>query len=325
MHRIFNQLALSLGCAAAFLGLPAAAQDYPSRPIKLQVPFGPGGATDVLARLVGDELAMRLGQPVITENRPGASTGVAAAYVAKSRPDGYTLLLSTPTHSINAAASTNLGFDSVKDFEFVGKIGQIGFVVMASPKLQVSDLRSLIALGQADPRRLQYASSGLNAQGHLWTDAFMREARIQALHVPYKGETQALTDLLGGQVNLFLCTFTVCGQRMNDGTLVPLAVTSAKRHPHAPHVPTVAEAGFPKAEMNWWAFLAAPRGTPPAVVDRLNSAINAMLADEKVKSKLAGLGIEPEARTTPATTQALVASEIERWRSSIVKVSAEAN
>lgn len=326
MNRMLNGLALALGCAATLLTMPVAAQEYPNRPIKIQVPFGPGGATDVLARLVGDELAARLGQPVISENRPGASTGVAASYVAKAKPDGYTLLLSTPTHSINAAASSNLPFDAMKDFEFVGKIGQIGFVLMASPQLQVTDLKGLVALGLRDPRRLKYASSGLNAQGHLWTESFMRETKVQALHVPYKGETQALTDLLGGQVNLFLCTFTVCGQRMNDGTLVPLVVTTASRHPQAPNVPTIAEAGYPKAEMNWWAFLAAPRGTPPSVIERLNSAINAMLADDKVKTKLAALGIEPEARTSPAATQALVGSEVERWRSSIVKVSSgEAN
>ncbi|MBB3181137.1 tripartite tricarboxylate transporter substrate-binding protein [Variovorax sp. Sphag1AA] len=319
MNLAFKRLAITLGLAIASIAAPAAAQEYPSKPIKLQIPFSPGGATDVLARLVGDEFATRLGQPVIAENRPGASTGLAAAYVAKSKPDGYTLLLSTPTHSINAAASQNLPFDAVNDFEFIGKIGQIGFVLMASPDLQVTDLQGLVALARREPDRLKYASSGLNAQGQLWTDAFIQKARINALHIPYKGETQALTDLLGGQVNLFLCTFTVCGPRMNDKAMVPLAVTTSRRFAQAPTVPTVIEAGFPEAEMNWWAFIAAPKGTPPAVIQRLNTTLNEMLADETFKKRLLALGIDPEPRTTAAATRSLIRSEIDRWRSSVVK------
>lgn len=323
MNRIFKSLALGLALAASAL-TPVAAQDYPSRPIKLTIPFGTGGATDVLARMVGDELATRLGQPVVAENRPGASTGVAAEYVARARPDGYTLLFSTPTHALNAATSTNLRFDAVSDFEFVGKIGQVAFVLMASPKLGVSDVQGLVNLARAEPGKLRYGSSGTNSQGHLWTESFLLQAKMQALHVPYKGETQVLTDLLGGHIDFFLCTVTACGARMSDPSLKALAVTSAKRHAPAPQVPTIAEAGYPNAEVTWWAFMAAPKGTPAPVISKLNAALNDLLADEKFRKRLQASGIDPESRTTPAALRSLVQSELERSRAAFVKTGATA-
>jgi len=303
-------LALALGLSAG-----ASAQDYPNRPIKLSIPFAPGGASDVLARMVADGLGARLGQPVIPENKPGGSTAIAASYVAKSKPDGYTLLFSTPTHAINAATSKEkLPYEPINDFEFIGKVGHIGFVVLANPQLKVKDMQGLLAAMRSQPGKLQYGSPGTNTQGNLWTEAFMRQYKVEALHVPYKGENEALSALLGGQLSFMACTFSACAQHVGQPNVTALAVTTATRFAGAPNLPTMAEAGVPTAELVWYGFVAAPKGTPPAVVQKINTALNEMLADDKFKKRLQASGIEAEAQTTPASTRQMVESELQRWR-----------
>jgi tripartite-type tricarboxylate transporter receptor subunit TctC len=310
IRRAFLALGMALGAAAA-----VQAQDFPSRPIKLVIPFSPGGASDVLARMVADELGTRLGQPVIPDNRPGGSTAVAASFVARSRADGYTLLFSTPTHSINAATSTEkLPYDPVGDFDFIGKVGHIGFIVLANPQLKVKDMHGLVAAMRSQPGKLQYGSPGTNSQGHLWTESFLRLAKVEALHVPYKGENQALLDLLGGQLSLLACTFSTCAQHIGQPNVTALAVTTPARFAGAPQLPTMSESGYRNMDLVWYGFLAAPKGTPAPVVQKISAALNETLADEKFKKRLLANGIEPEVRSSPAATRALVEEEVQRWR-----------
>jgi len=301
-----------LSCALAF---SVSAQDYPNRPIKLTIPFAPGGASDLLARTVADELGARLGQIVVPENRAGGATAVAASYVAKSKPDGYTVLFSTPTHAINAATSAEkLPYDPLNDFDFIGKIGQIGFVVFANAQLKVRDMQGLVAMMRSQPGKLQYGTAGNGTQANLWTEAFLRHAKVEALHVPYKGENEALSALLGGHLHFTTCTFTACAQHVNQPQLTALSVTTPSRFSGIPQLPTMAESGFPGHELVWYGFLAVPKGTPQPVIQKLNTALNQMLADENFRKRLLVGGIEAETRTSPAAVRSLVETELQRWR-----------
>ncbi len=308
-----------LTAIAIVSAFPAAAEEFPSRPVRLVIPFAPGGASDVLARAVAEHLAQRLGQPVIPDNRPGGTTAIAASFVAKSKADGYTLLFGTATHAILAATETNLQFDPVNDFEYIGKVGQVGFVLLANKQLKVKDFQGLLAMARDEPGKLQFGSAGNNSQAHLWTDAVLQQAGGSALHVPYRGEMPAFVDVMGGQLHFMICTWTACGARVNDGSVKALAVTTHKRYAAAPNIPTVGESGVPSAEVHWWAFVAAPKGTPAPVVQRLNAAINESLKDEKFRSRLAAMGVDPETQTTGAATRALMQSDVDRWRSVVAK------
>lgn len=322
MKRFLGQLAL--GLASALAAAPAAAQDYPRRPVQLVIPYTAGGATDVLARMVADGLSTRLGQRVVPENKPGAGAVLATGLVARATPDGYTLLFGTLAHSLNATMTPNLPFDPVNDFEFIGKIGQLSFIVVTNPKLQVNDLQGLIALMRSQPGKLQYGSAGVGTPMHLGGELLKHVTNTSAVHVPYRGESAALADLIGGHVNFMLCSVTTCAPRLADGTLKPLSVTSANRSPLAPALPTAAEAGVPGTETYSWFFIAAPKGTPPAVVARLDRALNEVLADGSFKSKALGMGIETEASSSPAAVKALVQAEIDKWRP-IIKATGATN
>jgi tripartite-type tricarboxylate transporter receptor subunit TctC len=306
----FRRLIAAAGIALAG-ALPALAQDYPVRPVQLLIPYAPGGATDVLARQIAEAMSERLGQRMVPDNKPGAATALAAGLVARAAPNGYTLLFSTGTHAVNAAMGTSLPFDPVNDFEFIGKVGQIGFLVMTGPQVKANTLGELMELARR--QALQYGSAGAGSQGHLGTEYLLYKAGAKALHVPYKGETGVLPDLIGGRLDFFICTFTACASQLGAG-LKALAVTTPKRSPLAPNVPTMAEAGFPGTEFSTWFFLAAPKGTPAAVVQKLNAALNEVLADEAFRARLVAGQVEPEARTTPAATRSLVQSEITKWR-----------
>lgn len=320
MTRMLKRLAVALGTACAVAASTAHAQDYPNRPIQLLIPYTAGGAGDVFGRLVAEQLSTRLGQRVVPENRPGAGTVLAAGMAAKAAPNGYTLLLSTLAHSINATLQPQLPFDPVKDFDFIGKVGQFGFLVVANPQLKVNDLRGLVELMRNQPSKVTFGSAGVGSPMHLGGELLKHVTKTDATHVPYKGEAAALNDLIGGHVNFMLCTLTTCASRIQDGTIKALAVASPSRSPLAPSVPTNAEAGFPGSEIYTWVFLAAPKGTPAAVMKRLDQALNDVLADEKFKSRALAMGVETDSRTSPAATKAFVQSEIDKWRP-IIKAS----
>jgi tripartite-type tricarboxylate transporter receptor subunit TctC len=279
----------------------------------------------VIARLVAEQVGKRLGQPIIADNRPGAATVLAAGQVARAAPNGYTLLFGTLAHSLNATLQTKLPFDPVNDFDFIGKVGQVSFLVVTKPQLPVKDLRELVALLQKQPGKLTFGSAGVGSPMHLGGELLKHLTKTDAIHVPYKGESAALTDLLGGQLDFMLCTTTTCASRLNDGTLKALAVTSPQRSPVAPRLPTTAEAGIPGFEIYTWVFLASPKGTPSAVVDRLQRALNEVLADPQFKQRALAIGFETDARTSPAALKSMVQSEILKWRPIIKASGMESN
>jgi tripartite-type tricarboxylate transporter receptor subunit TctC len=321
MKSALVRMAAVVGLACAVAVSPAGAQDYPNRPIQLVIPFAPGGITDVLARLVADHLSARLGQRVVPDNRPGAGSALAAGMVARAAPNGYTLLFSTLAHSLNATMHTNLPFDSVNDFEFVGKVGEVQLIIMTNPQhVKVDDLQGLVNLMRSQPGKLSFASSGIGSTMHLGGEVLKHVTKTDAIHVPYKGETPALTDLMAGQVSFMLCSIPTCSSRIQDSKLKALAVTASKRSATLPTIPTVGEAGFPGTEINAWYFIAAPKGTPAAVVSKLNQALNEVLNDEAFRSRALAMSVELETRTSPGAARTLVQAEIDKWRP-IVKAS----
>jgi tripartite-type tricarboxylate transporter receptor subunit TctC len=315
MKKVVGLLVKGMGILFAVTAFAAGAQEYPNAPIQLLIPHAAGGGTDVLARIVAEQLSLRLGQRVVPENRPGAGTALASGYVARAAPTGYTLLLNTAAHALNATMNKDLQFDPVNDFEFVGKIGQVGLLLMVNPQyVKAKDVRELVNFMQSTPGNVQYGSAGIGTPMHLGGELLKVVTKTDAVHVPYKGESAVLSDLLGGRLTFMLCSITMCGPRAQDGSLRALAVTSASRSALVPNIPTIAEAGFRDVEINSWFFIAAPKSTPESVVNKLNKALNEMLADEKFRKRAQAMGVQPETHTTPAATKALVQSEIEKWR-----------
>ena len=287
--------------AALVCTFAAAAQSYPNQPIKLIVPFAAGGGTDVTARMVAEQLRPRLGTSVVVENRPGASAAVGAGVVAHSAPNGYTLLVGTATLAANTVVSGPAeNFDLINDFEFVGKMGSLDLIVVTNAALKVEDLQGLVNLMRTQPAKVTFGSPGIGSPAHLGGELLKQLTKGDAVHVPYKGESAALNDLLGGQITFQLCGPNVCVPRIQQGQLKGLAIAAKKRSGMAPTIPTTAEAGVPGLEAGTWYFVAAPKGTPAAIVDKLNGALNAVFADEKFRTRLldqgvAQIGTEPRA------------------------------
>ena len=300
--------ALVCGLAAA----PALAQSYPAQPIKLVVPFAPGGATDALGRLIAEQFTTRLGQPVLVENRPGASAAIGALAVARAAPNGYTLLVGSSTLASNALTSPTANLDVISDFEFVGRLAHIDLVLATSPRLNVKDLRGLLDLART--RKLNFGSPGAGTPGHLGVELLKLATKTSAEHVPYKGESGALTDLLGGHLDFMLCSPPVCGQHLREGTLTPIAILSKQRSSLLPNVPTTAEAGAPGVEASAWFYLAAPKGTPAAVVAKLTAVLNDTLRDEKFRTRAHEVGLETEPSTSQGSVRSALQAETEKWR-----------
>jgi tripartite-type tricarboxylate transporter receptor subunit TctC len=302
---------LSLG----FTTTPVHAQGYPTQPIKLVVPFTPGGGTDVTTRVVAEQLGPKLGQTIIVENRPGASAGLAAATVAKEKPNGYTLLVGTATLATNALlGGPGVNFDLLKDFEFVGKMGKIDLLLVVPTSLKINRLSDLVDLMKTQPGKVQFGSPGIGAPAHLGGELLKLVTKSDALHIPYKGESAAVTDLIGGQTTFQFCAQLACGPRIQDGSLKALAVAAKERSKLAPNVPTMAEAGVPGVEAGTWYFIAAPKGTPEAVIKKLNTALNEVLRDEKVKARLFAMGVDVDAHTSPADVRSSLQAEMDKWR-----------
>ena len=270
----------------------AHADDYPSRPIRVIVPFSPGGAVDGPMRLVAQELGKRLGQPVVVENKPGAGATIGTDVVAKAAPDGYTLLLASQTNAISATLYSKLPFDPVGDFTPVALIGREPGVVVVNPAIPAKTLQEFIAYVKAHPGQVNFASSGNGSGQHLFAALLASKTGMKMNHVPYRGSAQATTDLLSGVVSMSIPGTAGMVGHIKAGRLRALAVTGATRSPQLPDVPTVMESGVPGYEAYVWMGLLAPKGTPPAVVERLNRDVVAVLGEDEVKRHMANAGIE---------------------------------
>jgi tripartite-type tricarboxylate transporter receptor subunit TctC len=297
----------------------AAAEDYPARPIELIVPYPAGGGNDVLARMVAAKMSVTLGQPIVIENRGGAGSTIGTRDVARSAPDGYTLLIATSSLAINPQLYPDTAYDPVKDFSPIGLIAKSPNLVLAHPSLPARNIAELIALAKQEPGKLDFASTGIGTSTHLSAMLFAMMAGIKINPVPYKGVAPALTDLIAGQVSLMFCPITSAAGFVKAGTVRALAVTGSARSPSFPDVPTVAEAGLPGYEADLHYGLLAPGGTAPAIVLKLNKALNAALAEDDIKNRLLADGSEP-LPSTPEAYAADIANEETKY-SAIVKMS----
>ncbi len=310
--------ALGLALAAA-AGIPQArALDYPTRPVHVIVGYPAGGTTDILARLVGQYLSERLGQQFIIDNRSGAGNNIGTEAVVSAAPDGYTLLLVNPANAINATLYEKLPFNFVRDIVPVAGIIRVPNVMEVNPAVPAKTVAEFIAYTKANPGKVNMASSGNGTSIHVSGELFKMMAHVDMLHVPYRGSAPALTDLMGGQVQVLFDNMPSSIEYLKAGKLRPLAVTTAARSDALPGVPTVAET-VPGYEASAWFGLGAPKGTPAEIVDKLNAAVNAGLADPKLKARLADLGgtmlVGP-----PGDFGKLVAEETEKW-AKVVKFS----
>ncbi|HEX4554142.1 MAG TPA: tripartite tricarboxylate transporter substrate binding protein [Xanthobacteraceae bacterium] len=312
-----------LHLAAGAAALPAAsrvawAQSYPVRPGRIIVGFAAGGTTDVLARMIGQWLTERLGQPFLVENRPGAGTNIATEAVVKSAPDGYTLLMVSPPNTINATLYEKLNFNFLRDIAAVAAIACVPNVMEVNPSVPVKTVAEFIAYAKANPGKLSFASAGLGSSQHLSGEMFKMMAGIDMVHVPYRGGAPALTDLIGGQVQLMFDNVSSSIEHIRAGKLRPLAVSTATRSDALPDIPTVGDVlpGFEASAVNG---VGVPRGTPPAIIELLNQHINAALADPAVKARLVNLG-STVLPGSPADYGMLLASETEKW-AKVVKFS----
>jgi tripartite-type tricarboxylate transporter receptor subunit TctC len=287
-----NLLVVLAPLIALYVPDAARAQDYPTRSVRVVVPFSPGGAVDGPMRLIAQELTRRLGQAVVVENKPGAGATIGTDIVAKAAPDGYTLLLASQTNAISATLYSKLPFDAIEDFVPIALIGREPGVVVVNPALPVTTLQQLIAYVKERPGNVDYASSGNGSGQHLFAALLASRTGMKMNHIPYKGSGQATTDLLSGVVSLSIPGTAGMVGHIKAGKLRPLAVTGARRSPQLPDVPTVMESGVPDFEAYVWMGLLAPKGTPQPIVERLNREVLAVLAEDDVKRYMANAGIE---------------------------------
>ncbi len=286
-------LTLALAAVAAVAVPQARADDFPSRPLRLIIGFPPGSAADITARLVGNAMSQTLGQQVVIESRPGAGSSLAAEFVARAPADGYTLYIGTSSNVTNAAISSNLRFDFVKDFAPVTPLTGLPLILAVHPSLGVSSFKELIELARSRPGELTYASVGLGTVPHLSTELLSVRSNVKLVHVPYQGSPPAVTDLIAGRVAIMLGVASTLMPHVVAGSIKGLASGSAKRPHIAPNLPTIAESGLPDFETSVWFGLVAPAGTPRAVVDKLAAAANAALKSEEVVAKLKAQGFDP--------------------------------
>ena len=292
---------VALLCALTLAPTAARAQAWPERAIRLVVPFAPGGVTDTSGRLIAEQLSARLGQQVVVENRPGASGNIGTGQVAAAPADGYTLVLAFDgTMVINPAVFPKVPFDTLKDFAPIGKIGDATLILVAHPGLQARTLQEVIALSKADPKGLSYGTSGTGGTPHIAGELLRQRTGANLLHVPYKGGGQAMADLLGGSIPLVYTAVAGAHGHVKSGKLRAIAVSSAQRVSALPDVPTFAESGVSDFVVNSWVGVLAPAATPKPVVARLNEALNAVLNDPQVRTKLDTMGIEARPGTPEA-------------------------
>ena len=320
MSRFLSDAALkrrSFALAAAVLSLaPFAAlaqADFPAKPITIVVPFSAGGTTDILARVVGQYMSRDLGQPVVVDNRAGAGGNIGGQAAARSPADGYTLFMGTVgTHAINQSLYKKMPFDPIKDFAPLSRVAMVPNLLVANPSQPFKNVKEMIAYAKAHPGKINFGSSGNGSSIHLSGELFKQMAGVDMQHVPYRGSAPAVSDLLGGQISVMFDNMPSAIPHVKGGKLRALAVTTAKRSPALPDVPTIAEAGVPGYEATSWFGLLAPAGTPAPVVAKLNASILKALADPEVKKKLAEQGAEPFGEK-PEQFAAFIQSETLKW------------
>jgi tripartite-type tricarboxylate transporter receptor subunit TctC len=308
---------LVLACASC---VASAQGTWPQRPVKMIVPFPAGGPTDVMTRVLSEKLTHAIGQSVVVENKPGAGGTIGADFVAKSAPDGYTLVMATgSTHSVGPYLG-KVPYDPVKDFAPVVYVGYATNILLVSPAIGVNNVRELIALAKKNPGQLNYSTSGIGSVAHLTSEMFAAQAGIKLTHVPYKGTQQSIPDLASGQVALLFDNVVTAKPHVDSKRLKGIAISSLQRSSIVPDIPTIDESGLPGFDSWNWFGIFAPAGTPRAVVERLNAEMNRILADAAVRERFRGLGFEVTGGT-PAEFMAVMQSESQRWS----KVIREAN
>ncbi|MDB5580263.1 MAG: tripartite tricarboxylate transporter family receptor [Bradyrhizobium sp.] len=315
LFRALAAFAVMLTCAGGAL-----AQTWPTRSIRMVVPYTPGGYTDLMARLVGQKISEALGQPIVFENKPGANAIIGTDVVAKAAPDGYTFGTVIAAHAVNATLNPKLPYDTMKDFTYVSLMSVAPLIMIAHPSVPANNLKELIALAKAKPGELNFASSGIGAAAHLTMEMFKSRAGINMQHIPYKGTAGALQDTVGGQINVMFDIIGPLMPQVRSGNVKALVVTAKERVPAAADVPTMAEQGVPDFVSGTWAGIIAPAGTPKEIVDRVAAEAKKALADPAMKAKLAEQGIVAMG-STPEEFRAFVGEEISSWK----KVITDAN
>jgi len=314
-----RRFAMAALAAASVMGAPAALAAYPEKPIRLVVGFSAGGTTDVVARVIGKEVGEALGQPVVVENRPGAGSNIAAEMVSRADPDGYTLLMVAVTSAINHTLYKNLSFDLVEDFTPVALGVRVPNVLVVHPDVKANSVDELVDLLKKNPGKINFASSGSGTSIHMAGELFKLRADVDAAHIPYKGSANALTDLIGGQVEYMFDNMPSAWPHVESGKLRALAVTTADRSKTAPDLPTMQELGYKDFDVSSWFGVIGPKGMPDEVVQTLNKAIRDALAKPEVRERFDGLGAVP-ADTSPEEFAQFIKSEVETW-GQVVKAS----
>ncbi len=319
MLKIIQVIAIALAASS----FQVQAQPYPNQPIRLIVPFAAGGPSDVLARAFSQKLGEDLGQPVIIDNKPGAGTNLAAEFVARSKPDGYTIfLMMVGTQAINETLYKKLSYNTVKDFAPITLVASSSLMLVANPSVPVKNTSELIAYAKANPGRVNFGSSGTGTPLHLGGELFNVQAGTDITHVPYKGAAPALTDVLGGQIQTAMIGTPAALPYVKSGKLTPIGVTSLKRSPNAPEVPAIAET-LPNFEVELVYALVAPAGTPNAIIKRLNTQMSTILNNPETKTQLASRGFDVQT-STPEQLGAYIKAEVTKWAPIVKKSGATA-
>lgn len=307
LEKITFAIFLTLATAGA-----AIAQAYPNKPVKLVVPFPPGGGTDIVARLIAQKLSEIWQQPVIIDNKPGANTLIGTEFVAKAPSDGYTLLMASPSHTINPSLYKNLRFDTQKDFSGAAIVATGPLVLTVSPSVPAKNVRELIELAKAQPGKISYASAGTGSSTHLAGELFKNLAGIEMMHVPYKGTAPAITDLIGGQVQATFLPLPGVFQHIRNGKLKALALTGTTRFASMPELPTIAESGLSGYSVQQWWGIVAPSGTSKEIVRKINADVAKLLESQSLRVQLAAIGAEP-GNGSPEQFDSLIRHEIVQW------------
>jgi tripartite-type tricarboxylate transporter receptor subunit TctC len=305
-------LARACGAALLFACALAQAQTYPAKPLRLVVPFPPGGGTDIIARTLGERMAADLGQSVIVDNRPGAGTMIGDELVAKSTPDGYTLLIATFAHAVNPSLQAKVPFNTEKDFAPVALVGRSPNVLVVNPSRPFKSVADVLAYAKANPGKLTFGSFGNGTSAHLAGELFKNLAKVNLVHVPYKGSAPALTDLLGGQIDMMFTTVASVAQHIKSNRLRALAVTSAQRSAAYPNLPTIAEAGVPGYAAESWYGIYVPAGTPAPIIARLNQSVHTAVKSDAFKTRVEEEGLVVS-NGPPEELSKYVQAEETRW------------
>ena len=296
--------------ALCTLSAAATAQDWPNRPIRAVVPFPAGSATDIIARTLTDRMGTALGQSVVVDNRAGASGTIGQSAVAQAAPDGYTILIHSSSHTVSPSTFAKLPFDTLKDFAGITPVAALSNVLVIAPSKKLTTLDALLTFARANPGRLNYASAGQGSATHLNAEKFKLAAGIDAVHIPFKGSSELITEVIAGRVDYYFSPIAPVIGHIESGRLLPLAVGSAERSPTLPKVPTTAEAGVPSSEFGFWIGMMAPAGTPREIVQRLHDEAVKVLSTDEVKQRFADLGVQVWTMA-PERFDACIAKEID--------------